>query len=110
MPENFWQTLNPVNRLRQTGQNFGNTRQTLASLVAGGAARNAWRPSCGSGRRSVACRAFSDATTNPSSGRFAWNHRPEHHDRANQAQTMANLLGIPNYAGGNSGLRTPASS
>ena len=29
---------------------------------------------------------------------------PNTYDPANQAQTMANLLGIPNYAGGNSGF------
>lgn len=29
---------------------------------------------------------------------------PNTYDQANQAQTMANLLGIPNYAGGNSGF------
>lgn len=106
MAENWLQRLNPVNRLRQTGQNFRqHPWQTLASLVAGGAAGMlGGGPLAAQGVQRGLQGIFRRYNQSQAPEGLPGIIGPNTYDPANQAQTMANLLGIPNYAGGNSGF------
>lgn len=105
MAENWLQRLNPINRLRNIGQNFREhpgqaTISTLLGLVGGALAGPAGAQAANRGSQWV----FRQYNQSQAPDGLPGIIGPNTYDPANQAQTMANLLGIPNYAGGNSGF------
>lgn len=105
MAENWLQRLNPINRLRNIGQNFREhpgqaTISTLLGLVGGALAGPAGAQAANRGSQWL----FRQYNQSQAPDGLPGIIGPNTYDPANQAQTMANLLGIPNYAGGNSGF------
>lgn len=105
MAENWLQRLNPINRLRNIGQNFREhpvqaTISTLLGLGGGALAGPAGAQAANRGSQWL----FRQYNQSQAPDGLPGIIGPNTYDPANQAQTMANLLGIPNYAGGNSGF------
>lgn len=106
MAENWLQRLNPINRLRNIGQNFREhpgqaTISTLLGLVGGALAGPAGAQAANRGSQWV----FRQYNQSQAPDGLPGIIGPNTYDPANaqSTQTMASLLGIPNYAGGNSG-------
>ena len=105
MAENWLQRLNPITRIRNIGQNFREhpvqaTISTLLGLGGGALAGPAGAQAANRGSQWLFRQYNQSRAPDGLPGIIG----PNTYDPANQAQTMANLLGIPNYAGGNSGF------
>lgn len=105
MAENWLQRLNPITRIRNIGQNFREhpvqaTISTLLGLGGGALAGPAGAQAANRGSQWL----FRQYNQSQAPDGLPGIIGPNTYDPANQAQTMANLLGIPNYAGGNSGF------
>ena len=108
MAENqgFWDRINPINRFRELGQNVrqhpGQTGiSVLAGLLAGGLGGGPLGAQAV--QRGVQWLFNRHNRANAPEG-LPGIIGPNTYDPANQTQTMAGLLGIPNYATGNSGF------
>ena len=105
MAENWLQRLNPITRIRNIGQNFREhpvqaTISTLLGLGGGALAGPAGAQAANRGSQWL----FRQYNQSQAPDGLPGIIGPNTYDPANQTQTMAGLLGIPNYATGNSGF------